>query len=243
MPASTIRTSTSGSREAGPIVATIFVRRIIGSARYTPRRAGRVDNVSAMSIETEDELEGLRRAGHVVAVVLRELRRRVQAGVSTAELDRVAGRVFARHGARSAPKLVYGAPCEVFISVNDEAVHGVPGPRRLRRGDLVKLDVTAELDGFYADACVSVAVRARGAARAAADVGRRRRARARHGRRGRGRAGARDQRGGRARGRRARRVGARRARRARDRAHDPRAAVGAERARSGRRRRACTPAS
>jgi methionyl aminopeptidase len=117
-----------------------------------------VDNVSAMSIETEDELEGLRRAGHVVAVVLRELRRRVQAGVSTAELDRVAGRVFARHGARSAPMLVYGAPCEVFISVNDEAVHGVPGPRRLRRGDLVKLDVTAELDGFYADACVSVAV-------------------------------------------------------------------------------------
>ena len=114
-----------------------------------------------MSIETEDELEGLRRAGHVVAVVLRELRRRVQAGVSTAELDRVAGRVFARHGARSAPMLVYGAPCEVFISVNDEAVHGVPGPRRLRRGDLVKLDVTAELDGFYADACVSVAVAAR----------------------------------------------------------------------------------
>jgi methionyl aminopeptidase len=111
-----------------------------------------------MSIETEDELEGLRRAGHVVAVVLRELRRRVQAGVSTAELDRVAGRVFARHGARSAPMLVYGAPCEVFISVNDEAVHGVPGPRRLRRGDLVKLDVTAELDGFFADACVSVAV-------------------------------------------------------------------------------------
>ena len=112
--------------------------------------------MSKMSIETEAELEGLRRAGRVVAEVLRELRRRVQPGVTTAELDRVAGRVFARHGARSAPKLVYGAPSEVFISVNDEAVHGVPGPRRLRRGDLVKLDVTAELDGFYADACVTV---------------------------------------------------------------------------------------
>jgi methionyl aminopeptidase len=109
-----------------------------------------------MSIETDEELEGLRRAGRVVADVLRELRRRVQPGVRTGELDRVAGRVFARHGARSAPKLVYGAPCEVFISVNDAAVHGVPGPRRLRRGDLVKLDVTAELDGFYADACISV---------------------------------------------------------------------------------------
>ena len=117
-----------------------------------------MDNVAAMSIETEEELEGLRRAGHVVAVVLRELRRRVQPGVTTGELDALAGRVFARHGARSAPKLVYGAPCEVFISVNDEAVHGVPGRRRLRRGDLVKLDVTAELDGYYADACVTVPV-------------------------------------------------------------------------------------
>ena len=117
-----------------------------------------MDNVAAMSIETEEELEGLRRAGHVVAVVLRELRRRVQPGVTTGELDALAGRVFARHGARSAPKLVYDAPCEVFISVNDEAVHGVPGRRRLRRGDLVKLDVTAELDGFYADACITVPV-------------------------------------------------------------------------------------
>ena len=126
-----------------------------------------MDNVAAMSIETEEELEGLRRAGHVVAVVLRELRRRVQPGVTTAELDAVAGRVFARHGAQSAPKLVYDAPCEVFISVNDEAVHGVPGRRRLRRGDLVKLDVTAELDGFYADACVTVPV-GRAASRGAA---------------------------------------------------------------------------
>jgi methionyl aminopeptidase len=111
-----------------------------------------------MSIETEAELDGLRRAGHVVAVVLRELRRRVQPGVTTGELDALAGRVFARHGARSAPKLVYDAPSEIFISVNDEAVHGVPGRRRLKRGDLVKLDVTAELDGFYADACVTVPV-------------------------------------------------------------------------------------
>ncbi len=117
-----------------------------------------MDNVVEMSIETEEELEGLRRAGRVVAVVLRELRRRVAPGVTTGELDELAGRVFARHGARSAPKLVYGAPCEVFISVNDEAVHAVPGKRRLRRGDLVSIDVTAELDGYYADACVTVPV-------------------------------------------------------------------------------------
>jgi methionyl aminopeptidase len=134
-------------------VATIFVRRIIAEARYTPAS---VDNTSTMSIETEEELEGLRRAGRAVADVLRELRRRVQPGVTTLELDRLAGRVFARHGARSAPMLVYGAPSEVFISVNDAAVHGLPSARRLRRGDVVKLDVTAELDGFYADACTTV---------------------------------------------------------------------------------------
>ena len=62
-----------------------------------------MDNVAAMSIETEEELEALRRAGRVVAVVLRELRRRVQPGLSTAALDALAGRVLARHGARSAP--------------------------------------------------------------------------------------------------------------------------------------------
>ena len=111
-----------------------------------------------MSIETPDELAALRAAGRAVAAALRAMRRRVAPGVSTGELDAVGGAVFARHGARSGPQLDYGFPGVNCISVNDEAVHGIPGPRRLRRGDLVKLDVTAELDGFYADACVSVPV-------------------------------------------------------------------------------------
>jgi methionyl aminopeptidase len=72
----------------------------------------------------------------------------VRAGVTTADLDAVAAAVLARHGARSAPALVYGLPGTVLISGNDEVVHGVPGPLRLRRGDLVKLDVTVEKDGF-----------------------------------------------------------------------------------------------
>jgi methionyl aminopeptidase len=122
-----------------------------------------------MSIETEEELEALRAAGRVVAQALREMRRQVRHGVTTAELDAVGARVFRRAGARSAPQLDYGFPGVNCISVNDEAVHDIPGRRRLREGDLVKLDVTAELDGFYADACISVPVgRARpGAARLA----------------------------------------------------------------------------
>src|SRR3954469_3364172 len=111
-----------------------------------------------MSVETPEELAALRRAGRAVSVTLREVARRVRAGVTTAELDALAAGVLARHGARAAPALLYGFPGAICISVDDEAVHGIPGPRRLRAGQLVKLDVTAELDGFYADAAVSVPV-------------------------------------------------------------------------------------
>ncbi|MBV9803554.1 MAG: type I methionyl aminopeptidase [Solirubrobacterales bacterium] len=111
-----------------------------------------------MSIETDAELQALRAAGRVVAEALRAMRRAVRPGVTTAELDRVGAKVFRRFGARSGPQLDYGFPGVTCISVNDEAVHGVPSGRRLRDGDLVKLDVTAELDGFYADACASVSV-------------------------------------------------------------------------------------
>lgn len=111
-----------------------------------------------MSVETPEQLAALRAAGRVVAEALQATGRAVQPGVMTQELDAVAGRVFERAGARSGPQLDYGFPGVICISINDEAVHGVPGRRRLREGDLVKLDVTAELDGFYADACVTVAV-------------------------------------------------------------------------------------
>jgi methionyl aminopeptidase len=111
-----------------------------------------------MSVETEEELAALRAAGRVVADALRAMSRAVRPGVTTAELDEVGAKVFDRAGARSGPRLDYGFPGVNCISVNDEAVHGIPGRRRLRDGDLLKLDVTAELDGFYADACVSVPV-------------------------------------------------------------------------------------
>lgn len=111
-----------------------------------------------MVVETAEELEGLRAAGRVVATALRAMRARVRPGITTAELDAVGARVFKQAGARSGPQLDYNFPGVNCISVNDEAVHGIPGPRRLHSGDLVKLDVTAELNGFYADACMSVPV-------------------------------------------------------------------------------------
>ena len=122
------------------------------------RAAGRATYDLLMSIETAEELAGLRAAGRVVAETLRAMARAVRPGVTTGELDAIAARMFRRAGARSGPQLDYGFPGATCISVADEAVHGIPGPRRLRRGDLVKLDATAELDGFYADACITVAV-------------------------------------------------------------------------------------
>jgi methionyl aminopeptidase len=111
-----------------------------------------------MSIRSERDLAGMRAAGRVVAAALRAMRAAVAPGVTTAELDEVGARVFAAHGARSAPQLVYGFPGVNCISVNEEAVHGIPSRRALVPGDLVTLDVTAELDGYMADAATTVPV-------------------------------------------------------------------------------------
>ena len=83
----------------------------------------------------------------------------VAPGTTTGELDALGREVFRRHGARSAPRVTYRFPGSTCISVNDEAAHGVPSLRRqLRAGDLVNLDVSAELDGYFSDTGVSVPV-------------------------------------------------------------------------------------
>jgi methionyl aminopeptidase len=100
----------------------------------------------------------MRAAGRVVAAAIKAMRAAVRAGVTTAELDAIGSAVYAEHSARSAPKLVYGFPGINCISVNDAAVHGIPNDVPLEPGDNVKLDVTAELNGYIADAAVTVAV-------------------------------------------------------------------------------------
>lgn len=109
-----------------------------------------------MSIESSDDLEGVREAGRVTTAVLDALVEQLREGVTTGDLDDIAAAVLARHGARSAPAMVYGFPGHVLISVNDEIVHGIPGRRRIAAGDLVSLDVTVEKNGYVADAARSV---------------------------------------------------------------------------------------
>jgi methionyl aminopeptidase len=111
-----------------------------------------------MSIESNDDLEGVREAGRVTTAILDALVEHLREGVTTGDLDAVAAGMLAREGARSAPAMVYGFPGHVLISVNDEIVHGIPGRRRIADGDLVSLDVTVEKDGYVADAARSVIV-------------------------------------------------------------------------------------
>ena len=111
-----------------------------------------------MSIECPEDFEGLAQAGRVVAATLKAMAGAVRAGVTTAEVDRVGELVLNRYGAMSAPRLIYGFPGVNLISVNDEIIHGIPGDRVLEQGDIVSLDVTAELNGYIADAAITIPI-------------------------------------------------------------------------------------
>lgn len=111
-----------------------------------------------MTIETARDLRGLLGAGRVVRGAIAAMEAALRPGITTAELDEVARQYLAREGARSAPMIEVGYPAATCISVNEEAAHGLPGPRQLAPGDLVTLDVAAELGGYYADAAVTVGV-------------------------------------------------------------------------------------
>jgi methionyl aminopeptidase len=111
-----------------------------------------------MSIESMADWEGLRQVAKVARVTLDALTEQTRPGVTTGDLDATAAQLFAAHGARSAPAVVYGFPGTVLISINDEIVHGIPGARAIRPGDIVKIDVTVEKDGYVADAAQSVVV-------------------------------------------------------------------------------------
>jgi methionyl aminopeptidase len=111
-----------------------------------------------VSIQDEHELNCLREAGRIVRQVLDAMKAEVRPGITTRYLDEIGARVIEQNGARSAPAMVYQFPGANCISVNDEAVHGVPSDRRLAEGDVVKLDVTVEKNGYMADAAITVPV-------------------------------------------------------------------------------------
>jgi methionyl aminopeptidase len=105
-----------------------------------------------MSVTKESELTGLQKASEAVAYTLKEMINYAQPGMSTKDLDEFGAKILSGFGARSAPNLTYGFPGWTCISVNNEFCHGVPADQRiLKEGDLVNIDVSAELAGFWAD--------------------------------------------------------------------------------------------
>lgn len=111
-----------------------------------------------MTIDHEDDLDGLRLAGRAVAEARDAMLAAVAPGISTGELDAIGRGVLDAHGARPAPPTV-GFPAATCVSVNDEAAHGIPSLfRRLAAGDLVNVDVSAELGGYWADTGASAPV-------------------------------------------------------------------------------------
>jgi len=104
-----------------------------------------------MTIETEHDVIALQRIGRIVSLVLQQMLDAAEPGMTTRELDGLGAKLLEQHGARSAPQLTYNFPGATCISINEEAAHGIPGDRVIRAGDMLNIDVSAELDGYFAD--------------------------------------------------------------------------------------------
>ncbi|AWV06462.1 type I methionyl aminopeptidase [Marilutibacter maris] len=111
-----------------------------------------------MTIEHQDDIDGLRRAGALVSGILARMREAAVEGVVSRDLDALGAELMREAGARSAPALTYGFPAATCISINAVAAHGIPDATVLRDGDLVNIDVSAELDGYFADTGASFVV-------------------------------------------------------------------------------------
>lgn len=118
----------------------------------------RIGQEIGIIIKSPREIAIMREAGRVVAAVIEALTKTLRPGVTTGELDEVADKELKKHGAVSAFKGYRGFPASICTSINEEVVHGIPGSRILKSGDIISLDVGAILDGFYADAAVTLAV-------------------------------------------------------------------------------------
>jgi methionyl aminopeptidase len=111
-----------------------------------------------MTIESEDQLEKLQAIGKLVARTLAAMGEALEPGMTTRELDSLGRSLLEREGARSAPELTYDFPGATCISVGPDCAHGIPGDTVVKAGDLINIDVSAELDGYFGDTGASFAV-------------------------------------------------------------------------------------
>lgn len=111
-----------------------------------------------INLKTEHEIDMMARAGHLLSAVVGELKAACREGLRTIELDRLAERRIRAAGARPGFLGYHGFPKSICVSINDEAVHGIPGKRKIEDGDIVSLDLGLVVDGFWADMGCTVAV-------------------------------------------------------------------------------------
>ena len=111
-----------------------------------------------MTIGKEEDLEKLKVAGRIVARTLAAMGAALEPGITTRELDDLGRRLLERDGARSAPEITYDFPGATCISIGPDVAHGIPDDRRISAGDLVNIDVSAEVEGVFADTGASFAV-------------------------------------------------------------------------------------
>ena len=111
-----------------------------------------------MTADSQKDIESLKSIGRICAETLRKMITATRAGMTTRELDEIGRAFLEAQGARSAPQVMYNFPGATCISVSPVIAHGIPDGRLLREGDLIHIDVSAELDGYYADTGASMVV-------------------------------------------------------------------------------------
>ncbi len=112
----------------------------------------------SITIKSVQEIDTMRQAGRIVATVIEKLCKQVRPGMKTMELDAITAGELGKMGAKSSSKGYQGFPANLCLSVNDEIVHGIPGKRVLNEGDIVSLDLTANINGVHGDSAVTVGV-------------------------------------------------------------------------------------
>jgi methionyl aminopeptidase len=138
----------------------IFTERKIESAKPQPddKIGEKSYRYEGIYIKSNEEIAAMKQAGSIVATILKKLNDQVEPGLKTRELDVIAERELKKLGAESSFKGYHGYPATVCVSVNDEIVHGIPGERMLREGDIASIDFGAIYNGFHGDAAITVPV-------------------------------------------------------------------------------------
>lgn len=104
-----------------------------------------------MTIDNDQDLAHLKTIGRIVYETLMLMSKRIKVGMTTKELDEIGAENLQKYGANSAPMVTYDFPGYTCISINEEAAHGIPGDRVIQPGDVVNIDVSAELNGYFGD--------------------------------------------------------------------------------------------